>query len=674
MKAAVVHRSLRGDTAAVVGGIAGRGPTRLWFCLCLTLVLAALLLTAAPATAQPDPVRRGPEDAAEFQRFLDKFMASEMARLDVPGAAVVMVRDGGVFSSGGYGYADLENETPVDPSMTLFGIGSVTKPLTAVAALQQVERGDLALDADINTYLDFRVKDKDGTAVTLASLLTHTSGFEERKIGLVTRDADDVGSLGELLRGSVPSRFAATGEVHSYSNHNYALIGHLVERVSGEDFVTYMDENVFGPLGMASTAFGHELPSDLVSRLAVGCDGSVGSRQAAERVFDRQYPAGEVVATPRDMATFMIALLEGGQVNGRRVMSKETAATYLAAAYRPHPDMPGRTTGGLEELWINGEQAVAHGGDTVGGFSAQMVLLPERRTGFFLAYNVYSDEFRADFVDAVFNEFYPDRSLSPTFVKLDRDELGRFAGTYQWTRFARSTADKVLAMTPPYNTFVDANDDGTLTVRWLGVDESWDYRPTGPTTFARVSGERVVVDGLVLDPGERISFTIADGEVRYLHTSLHTVALRRVPFLGLGIVHISAFGTIVILFALSLLLWPVGALVRKRRSRPKPTGWARGALWLAVAVAVALVLGTAAFFAAVSDSDVAFGPTPALYLAAGLITIGSLAGLALIPAAVGSWIHSWFTVGGRILYSLLALTAPYLLWWAVNWNLLGFRF
>jgi CubicO group peptidase (beta-lactamase class C family) len=674
MKAVVVHQSLRGHTAAPVRAIAGLGREGFWFGLCFTLVLASSLLAAGPALAQGESTQRGPSDAAEFEGFLEKLMVSEMARLDVPGAAVVMVRDGEVVSSRGYGFADVESQTPVDPAMTLFGIGSVTKPLTAVAAMQQVERGHLDLDADINTYLDFRVKDKNGTAVTLASLLTHTSGFEERKIGFVTRDADDVESLGELLRDDVPTRFAATGEVHSYSNHNYALVGHLVERVSGQDFVTYMDKNVFGPLGMTNTAFAHELPSDLASRLAVGYEGGAGSRRPADRVYDRQYPAGEVVATPQDMATFMIALLEGGQVDGARVMGKETAATYLAAAYRPAPNMPGRTTGGLEELWINGEQAVAHGGDTLGGFSAQMVLLPARRTGFFLVYNVYSDEFRTDVVDAVFDEFYPDQSPSPAFVELERDELGRFAGNYQWTRFARSTADKVLAMTPPYNTFVDANDDGTLTVRWLGVDESWDYRPTGPTTFVRVAGEPTVVDGLVIDPGARISFTIEYAEVRYLHTSLHTVALKRVPFLGLGIVHISAFGTIVIVFVLSLLIWAVGALVRKRRGRPKPTGWARGALWLAIAVAVALVSGTAAFFAAVSDADVAFGPTPALYLATGFITVGSIASLALIPVAVGSWINGWFTIGGRILYTLLALTAPYLLWWAVTWNLLGFRF
>jgi CubicO group peptidase (beta-lactamase class C family) len=700
--------------------------------VCVAAV-AAVGVNANVATAQATPSERGPENSDELETFLDEFMASEMERLDIPGAAVVVVRDGETLLSSGYGFADRDDQVRVDPATTLFDIGSVAKPLTAVAAVQQVEQGSVALETDINEVLDISVPDYRGTEVTLGSLLTHTSGFEERLIGYWTEDADDVGPLGEFEADHVPSRFAATGEVHSYSNHNYGFAGLVVEQVSGQDFVAYMGDNVFGPIGMDSTGYRHAIQSDLASRVAVGYGGSEGSRSPTEPVYDHEYPAGEVVTTPEDMAQFMLALLEDGQVDGGRIMSPDTTALYLAPAYRPEPDMPGRTTGGLEEMWINGEQAVGHGGDSLAGFAAEMVLLPERDTGIFVAYNVASDEFRTTVVDAIFDEFYPDETPEPTFVDLDADGLGRFAGTYQWTRFARSTADKVLAMTPPFNTYVDANDDGTLTVRWLGVSERWIYRPTGPTLFERVSGEPAVVDGLVLDPGERISFTIDDGDVTYLHTSLHTIALRKVPFLGLGIVHMSAFGTIVIVFVLSLLVWPIGAFIRKRRNHRRaaraqlsepdqpaepvatnepaepletseqagsgtgtepvetwpppasatpntptllrePTVGARAALWLEIGVAICLLLGTVAFFLTVSNSDVAFGPTLSLYLAAGLITIASLASLALIPAAIGSWIRGWFTIGGRIFYSLLALTAPYLLWWAITWNFLGFQF
>lgn len=311
----------------------------------MIVVLALGVFPPTLALAQADVPERGPASPGDFEDFLDGLMAAEMARLDIPGAAVVMVRDGQVFSSRGYGFADRELEIPVNPSATLFGIGSVTKPLTAVAALQQVERGTLELEADINTYLDLSVKNFDGTAVTLGSLLTHTSGFEERRIGSSSLDAGSIEPLGAFLSEDVAARFAATGEVHSYSNRNYAFVGHLVERASGQDFVTYMQDDVFGPLGMDGTSFHHSLPSELTSRLAVGYGGNEGWLIPSDRVYDREYPASDVVATPADMATFMIALLEEGQANGTRIMSAETAESYLAASYRPHPEMPGGRLG-----------------------------------------------------------------------------------------------------------------------------------------------------------------------------------------------------------------------------------------------------------------------------------------------------------------------------------------
>jgi CubicO group peptidase (beta-lactamase class C family) len=637
------------------------------------VLLVGLGLHPTQGRAQSEGSPRGLGSAAEFEGFLDGLMSAEMERLDVPGAAVVVVRDGEVFFLKGYGLADREHEIPVDPSTTLFRIGSVSKPLTALAALQQVERGNLALGADVNTYLDVAVPQKDGTAVTVASLLTHTSGFEERRIGMAARVADDVEPLGEFLRKNVPARFAATGAVHSYSNLNYAFVGHLVEQASGRDFVRYMDENVFGPLGMESSSFAQPLPAELESRLAVGYIGNSGSRRPDERAYDRDYPASGAVSTAADMGRFMIGLLEHGQVNGSRVVSPETASAYLAPAYRPDPTVPGRTTGGLEELWINGEQAVGHGGDTLSS-AAQMILLPEQRTGVFLVYNVAVDEFRENVMREILDRYYPDRRPDPSFIKLSPDELKTFAGKYRWTRFARSKADKILAWTPPYNTSVDANADGTLTVWWLGVGEHWRYRPTGPTTFTKVSGERAVVDGLVLDPGDRISFSVESGDVTYLHTSLHTVALERVPVYLWGIVQVVAYVAIVALFLVSLVVWPVGALIRRRRGRPAPRGWARGALWLAVGVALTITLATIALFLGLSDDDVVYGATPTIYAATGLITIASTAGLLLIPAAVGAWWKHWYTIGGRLYYSVLAFSVPVLLWWGIYWNLIGFQF
>ena len=121
--------------------------------------------------------------------------------------------------------------------------------------MQLVEEGRLDLDRDVNAYLDdMTIPDTyPGRPVTLRHLLTHTAGFEENITGTLARNADDVVPLGEHLSENVPARVRPPGEVTSYSNYGVALAGHVVEEVSGVPFERYVEENVFGPLGMRST-------------------------------------------------------------------------------------------------------------------------------------------------------------------------------------------------------------------------------------------------------------------------------------------------------------------------------------------------------------------------------------------------------------------------------------
>ena len=140
----------------------------------------------APSQAQ------GPTDPAELEAFLDDFFARTMEEYHVAGAAIAVVKDGTVFFSKGYGYADLENDIPVDPDQTIFRIGSVGKVFTWTAVMQLVEQGKLDLDADINTYLDFRIPNTYPQPITLKHLMTHTSGFEDRWLETVVADAGEV--------------------------------------------------------------------------------------------------------------------------------------------------------------------------------------------------------------------------------------------------------------------------------------------------------------------------------------------------------------------------------------------------------------------------------------------------------------------------------------------------
>ncbi|MBE0684706.1 MAG: serine hydrolase, partial [Anaerolineaceae bacterium] len=148
----------------------------------MILIIGVLLIFSIPASAQT--LASSPSDPADISAFVDGVMATSMESNHVPGAVVVVVKDGEVFFAKGYGYADLANKTPVDPATTLFRPGSVSKLFTWTAVMQLVEAGKLDLDADVNTYLDFEIPATYPQPITLRLIMTHMAGFEDKGNGL----------------------------------------------------------------------------------------------------------------------------------------------------------------------------------------------------------------------------------------------------------------------------------------------------------------------------------------------------------------------------------------------------------------------------------------------------------------------------------------------------------
>ena len=172
--------------------------------MALALTLAILLTYVGSAVARgngvapgrdvaPAPAhQQGPTDRAELEAFLDDLMARHMEEYHIAGAAVSVVKDGSLFFAKGYGYADIENKVPVDAEQTIFAIGSVGKLFTWTAVMQLVEQGKLDLDADVNSYLDFRIPDTFPQPITLKHLMTHTAGFEDKLLESAVTDVKDL--------------------------------------------------------------------------------------------------------------------------------------------------------------------------------------------------------------------------------------------------------------------------------------------------------------------------------------------------------------------------------------------------------------------------------------------------------------------------------------------------
>ncbi len=336
---------------------------------------------AAPAT----PTSGRALTAEDVTAWLDGYMPYALHSGDIAGAVVTVVRDGQVIAARGYGYADVAKRRPVDPNLTLFRPGSVSKLVTWTAVMQQVEAGKLDLDADVNRYLDFAIPAYHGQPITLRQIMTHTAGFEEANKKLITYDARDVEPIGAYLKRHVPARVYAPGTTPAYSNWATTLAGYIVERVSGMPFDDYVEQRIFRPLDMRTASFRQPLPPRLRGLMAEGYPLGSGDPKPFEIVVPG--PAGSLSASGLDMAKFMIAHLDGG----RGVLRPETAALMHdspLAKVNPRSLIPplNRMELGFFETNINGRRVIAHLGDTNQMHTSLHLFLAER-TGLYVSFN-----------------------------------------------------------------------------------------------------------------------------------------------------------------------------------------------------------------------------------------------------------------------------------------------
>jgi CubicO group peptidase (beta-lactamase class C family) len=619
----------------------------------------------------------GPTDATELESFLDEFFAEKLEELHIPGAAFVMVKDGDVFFKKGYGYADLDKRTPVDPDRTVFRTGSVSKLFTWTAAMQMVEKGSLELDADVNQYLtEFQLPATYSSPVTLHHLMTHTAGFEDRWIGYKTYDEDRVISLGQFLASNTPNRVIAPGSVHSYSNYGTDLGGYLVAEVSGTSFSEYAEKNIFQPLGMVRSTFRQPMPESLVSDLAVGYWYENDNYEAAPFMYSHSVPADGLSTTAADMALFMIAHLQDGQYRATRILQEATARQMHSQQFAHHPELPGMSYG-FKERYINGQRVIGHGGD-IPVFSGQLILLPEHDEGFFVVYNKFDDALREDLIRAFFARYYPPQlePAPPEVLPMTQEDLARFTGRYRWVRYPRSTVGKLIALIPgPHNISLESNDDGGLSMTFFGAEAEWRYVPVEPLVFKQVSGGLQRIGDLQVDPGDTLVFREDDvGRIAYGFASVQNTAFEKLSWYESPESMLGTFGALAAVFLSPLIVWPIGGLLRRVRKHPSSgTGASKWARWLA-GIASGLNLIFMAVLLFTFGEDLVFGMSPIIL---GLLTvpiITSLLAVVLLGATVLAWIKGYWSIIGRAYYSLITLAALVFVAFANYWNLLGYRF
>jgi CubicO group peptidase (beta-lactamase class C family) len=337
-----------------------------------------------------------------------------------------------VFAKG-LGVANVETGAPVTPDV-LFHAGSLTKMFTAAALVALAEEGKIKLDAPVGDYAKGL---SPGLArVTAHQLLSQTSGLKDVPGDYGSHEETALGEFARSLKDD--DLLIERGRAFSYSNPGYALAGYVIEQVTGKPYADALGELLFGPLGMTRTTPRPTLA--MTYSLAMGHAARGQERPAVVRpVADdtRLWPAGYAFTSLNDLTRFVVALMNGGRLEGRQALPANVSARLLS----PYVEIPtnvfadGEYAYGFFAHDYRGSRMFEHGG-SLPGYSSEVRLLPAERVAVVILNNRDGVRLNKTFAKA-FELMLPSlKAQAPAATQtkaplpVGEAEMSRLAGTY----------------------------------------------------------------------------------------------------------------------------------------------------------------------------------------------------------------------------------------------------
>ena len=600
---------------------------------------------------------------SDLEAFLDGMIPLQLPREDVSGAVISVVKDGKPFFAKGYGFSNVEKRIPVSPDGTLFRPGSISKLFNWTSIMQQVEQGKLDLDRDVNDYLDFKIPPAYSKPITLRNIMTHTPGFEETIQELFVANASDLKPLDEYLREHLPARIFPPGTTPAYSNYATALAGYILQRVSGEPFDSYIEHHIFQPLQMSHSTTRQPLPDNLKPLMSNGYD--VASEPAKPFEFVEAVPAGSSSVTGADMQHFMIAHLQNGQYEGTQILRRETAQMMHSRQFSNLPDLNGMCLGFYEET-RNGHRIIGHAGDTQ-YFHSDLHLILDSGVGFFISYNsAGKGETRAR--EAVWHAFldryFTYEPLQAPVQTTAAADAGLVSGRYIISRRSQTTILKALTVLGESK--VSSNPDSTISLEDLKDlnGQPKKLEEIGPLMFRAVHDQ------------DRVAFKRDESGRLALVTDFPVFVFQRSPWNENSSFNLPLIVSAMVVLLLTLLFWPVAALIRRHYRQPLNLTPQQRRLRLMVRLAclfdLLFVCGFAVFFT-MSEKDIGilsprFNPLLRMIQLVGWV--GVLGTLAALYNAFRSWQEQGRWFWSKVGDSLVALACVAFVWFVFTWNML----
>lgn len=615
--------------------------------------------------APPRPNRLGPTNPQEVEQFFNQFMDQKMEENHVVGSVVTIVKDGGILFNKGYGYANIEQNIPVNPDQTLFRMASLSKLFTATAVMQLYEAGKLELDKDVNQYLtEFQIENDYPQPITIENLLLQNEGTTQRLIGIGARTEADLMPLEEFIPEYMPPFAGPPGELYTYSNLGMTLAGYIVQEVSGIPFSEYMERNILEPLDMSRSTFEQPLPPDLMDDLAVGYQYQNEQFEPVPFLYLNIRPAATLSGTATDMAHFMIAHLQLGQYENERILEEDTAKLMHTTHFTQYPGLPGSAYNFHERL-ENNLRGIGHSGE-LRGYSSVLTLVPEQNLGIFIATNNQSGLYE-EAVTQFFDHYYPIPPQTADFEPVEID-LGRFTGTYRDIEYPRGTFGKVSA--PFGHLKVKAKDKGVLLIEsrkllFAGEVENREVIAIGEQLFQRTESEGYVAFG-----------QDESGEIQYLFNPIGSKisVFQKIPWYETILFQAGylIFFVLVFLSALFWLLAPIFRIPFDKRTRI--SHFAEIVAGLTGLLNLIFIIGFPLSAWLYGAWKVIYGVP--IFLTALLYIPPITAGLALmlVVLTVLGWKREFWPVWARSHFTVITIAALGFIPFLYYWNLFGWQY
>jgi CubicO group peptidase (beta-lactamase class C family) len=444
----------------------------IWLGPVLTGTLAAALAGCGSGSPQLPSIQASPADVAD-PRFASvlSFLQGQMMANQVPGASIAVVLDGALAFQAGVG-VEKRGEAATVQASTLFRVASLSKMVLAATTMRLVEQGKLDLAQPVTHYIPYTLLAPfDSSTISLSALLTHTSGVPDMDQNFSCPVG--FGQAAAWFAGQGPSPlWAPAGSVWDYSNTGYALMGWVIESVTGTAYEQAATQLVLGPAGMATATFDPAVAQ--ASDHAVGHEGSVFLEPDAFDCAVVRSPSG-IIASVADYAHFAEMLMSSG---GSVLQPSSVAAMESQRAQTD--DYPGNTEQYGYGLFLREGYVglVWHDGD-LNGYRSSIYMVPAQKWAVVVFYNSSSGDPNAVSQFAV-DTFLLPKSVKGPVVTTPMSTWTRYEGTYLDPYGIYQTPDMGL---------------GTITVKLQpsGLFASFSgpgYSPTAPLALTQTAGDK----------------------------------------------------------------------------------------------------------------------------------------------------------------------------------------